>query len=881
MQRAHLDRTGTLERTSRRTHGYVLALVGLACLLAGSVNPVSAAIWQDEEKGADLWYSGFLHAEASYTDLTGNLYEFEEGYFRGKEDGSMDLKGSFHANGFLRENLTVNSTFLFDTRFRRYPQRYWDRRFWDTFRMKLVMDTPRPINDRWKFHARAKYDRLDTWRDEYPDARLLMEPIDDARMEVFAHLESKHWTFEAGDMKPDFGERGFILYNRDILGLRANAHNDAVESDLIGGRVKGTSFLQTPDDSLGLRADGTAGPYRLAHAPIVRGSEIVAVEVRDRFDPTILLSRTQQRRNIDYTVDYHRGIVTFMEPVLSETFEGDPVYISLHYSFDEKDTGYRRYIAGTRTDLKLSERVRAGVLYAGVFDDGDSWQGDRAEKAPPQHLAAYGGVLEADVFDRTRVEATAALSDSGHLGGEKHNTAVGVRIDSRSIPNLALVGDFQQIEYGYESLDNQTLTGQRNRRQTKLDGTYKAGDNVDLLGGSRHVTAANPEYDANAYTDQTTFAGLKVRPADRTTLSLRQEWRSAIDEKEVHDKDEFRETTTLEAAQHFTNTLLKLAAEREQFTDTAHEGDPASRTATLRLRGGLEVSPWSWLDTRFIGKKAVTQDRDLDASFFRRDRFEASATADFTTNYMMRGDYEKQGEFALAEDGWQFSGGDKTTSSEAYSLGADLRPIEVVQFILSYDREETRDEVLDLVQRESEMSRAEGYWFMTRDLELHSALHTEDLQDIRKIGIDQGLLRRFERVFEIDLTYNYYTDLSFFTGYRWKLRRIFDPAETDTKLHQFRIGANFHITPKWELTGRIRYTTLEGDPVAVTDGSLTLEEELDNRRWIATGEVAWDMAKMWRLALGYETLDYAADPDIDSPDDYSADRFYLKIMQKF
>ena len=42
-------------------------------------------------------------------------------------------------------------------------------------------------------------------------------------MEVFAHLESETWTFEAGDMKPDFGERGFILYKRDILGLRAAA----------------------------------------------------------------------------------------------------------------------------------------------------------------------------------------------------------------------------------------------------------------------------------------------------------------------------------------------------------------------------------------------------------------------------------------------------------------------------------------------------------------------------------------------------------------------------------------------------------------------------------------------------------------------------------
>jgi len=864
------------------THHLGFGLIALLVIVGTHPISVSAAIWQNPDTGADLWYSGFLHAEASYTSVGGSTYEFEEGYFHGQEDGALDLKGAFHANGFLRNDLKVNSTFLFDTRYRRYPQRYWDRRFWDTFRMKLVMDTPRAINNRWKFHCKAKYDRVDTWRDEYPDARLLMEPIDDARLEVFAHLESKHWTFEGGDLKPDFGGRGFVLYRRDILGLRAQGHNDVVEAEVTGGRVKGTSFLQSPDDSLGLAADGTAGPYRLAHAPIVRGSEVVAIEVRDQFDQTILIRRTQQRRNIDYTIDYHRGVLTFMEPVLSETFEGHPVYISLQYSFDDQEAGYRRYLAGTRTDLKLGERVRAGVLYAGVYDDSDSWRGDETNRPAAQRLGAYGGVLEADILDHTRIEATAALSDSGRLGNEKDNSAIGFKIDSRSIPNLALKGDYQKIEYGYESLDNQTLTGQRNRKQTKLEGTYKASSKVDLLGGGRHVTSANPDYDANAYTDQTTYAGLRFRPASRTTLSYRHEWRSADDDKEIHDKDESRETSTLEAQQGISFTKVRLAAEREHFTDYANAGALNSNTATWRLRCSVDASPWQWLDSKLTGKTQLVKDRDANRSRQREDRLELSAKASITNQYVLRGDYENKKSYALDEKGWSFTGGSQTDVIKAYSLGADLRPWEPVQFILSHDREETRDETINTIERESEMSRAEAYWFITRDLELHSAAHHEDLSDIRKIGIGQGLLRRYERRFEIDLTYNHYTTLSFFTGYQWKLRRLFTPEEADTKLHQFRIGANYHIHPDWELTGRLRYTTLDGESVAITDGSaIAAEDFLDNRRWIATGEIAWDVSKMWRIAGGYETLDYVADPDIDSPDDFSADRFFLKIMQKF
>ncbi len=858
-------------------------LLAAVTLIAAMTAPqAGAALWQRSGSGTDLWYSGFVHAEASYTDVTGSLYDFEEGYFRGQADGSVDVRGSFHANGFLREGLKVNSSLLFDTRYRRYPQRYWDRRFWDTFRMKLVMDTPRPINDRWTFHARAVYDRDDSWRSEYPDARLLMEPIDDARLELFAHLESKHWTFQAGDLKPDFGGRGFVLYQRDILGLSAHGHNERVDAELLGGRVKGTSFLQTPDDSLGIRADGTAGPYRLAHAPIVRGSEVVAVEVRDRFDATLLLRRTVQRRNIDYTIDYLRGVVTFMEPILSQTFEGNPVYISVQYSFDQRDAGYYRYLTGSRTQIQLGERARAGVLYAGVYDDQGSWRGNQQEQPPAQRLAAYGGTLEADLFDRTRIEATAALSDSGQLGRDHDNHALGVHLESRSIQRLALTGDFQRIEYGFKPLDNRTLTGQRNRQQTKLEGVYRAASMVDLEGGGRHTKSANAEYDIRAYTDRATFAGLRLRPLARTELSYRHEWRSAVDELEIHQKDESREISTLELQQRFGGSRARLSAERLHFTDHVAPDSAGARTATWALRGGLDYHPTGWLATSLVLTTDLTRDRIAERSLSRDDRLEAGAALDFSPRYRLRGDLEQEARYLLDDAGYRFTGGDETRTREAHSFGADLRPWEAVQFLLGYDREESRDEVAAKIDRQSELARAEGYWFITSELELHGAFAREDLQDLRKIGVAQGLLRRYERRFEVDLTYNYLTRLSFFAGYQLKLRRIFDPGRSDTDLNQYRIGVNYHLHPRWELTARLRYNDLRGEPVRIaSNAGVTVGEALENHRWVATGEVAWDAGRMWRFAVGYETLEYKVDSEADSPDDYAADRFYVKLLQKF
>ncbi len=843
---------------------------------------VRAAVWENSTSGTDLWYSGFLHAEASYTNVTGSVAGYEEGYFHGQDGISIDVKGALHAKGSLRSGLLLNSTLLFDTRYKRYPQRYWDRRFWDTFRMKVVMDTPHRINDRWKFHARAVYDRDDTWRDEYPDARLLMEPIDDARLEVFAHLESRSVTVEAGDLKPDYGGLGFVLYQRDILGLHSDIHNEAASAGITTGRVKGTTFLQTPDDSLGIRADGTAGPYHLAHAPIVRGSEIVYIEVRDRFDPSILIRRTQQRRNIDYTIDYLRGVVTFTEPVQSETFEGNPVYISVQYSFDDRDAGYRRYLAATRADVKLGERVSFGGRYAGVFDDAGSWRGDETNKPPAQRLSAYGAVLQADLMDHTRIEAAAALSDSGHLGGEASNAALGVRLECRDVPRLRLKGEFQRIEYGFEPLDNRSFVGQRNRQIISSEGTYAASSAVDLIAGQRHVTAANPQFDANSYTDETVFAGLAVRPAKGMTLKYKHEWRSAIDDKSSHEKEEYRETSLMELELAGSKGKTRIAAERELFLDQVHKGTEGASTATWRLRSASDLRFGTLLRPSLVLKTELRKDRDSDMSLNRRDMAEAEVNIRKAEILQAQVRGEWAADYDIHEAGWHFTGGERVRREYAYVLSGDLRPTDSVQLIATLERQETYDDASDAVERKAKVARCEGYWFINPDLELHAAFSNEDLEDTRKIGVSDGLLHRYETRFESDLTYNADTKLSLFAGYQLKIRRLFYPDLSDTRVNRIRLGINAHLTRRLEITARVRYTSLTGESVAYSQSDgIDVHEDLENHRWIATGELAYDLKSMWRVAAGYESLEYAVDSVEDSQDDYSAGRIYLKVMQKF
>jgi len=567
--------------------------------------------------------------------------------------------------------------------------------------------------------------------------------------------------------------------------------------------------------------------------------------------------------------------------VASETFDNDPVFISVQYSFSDDEAGYRRYLAATRTEVKLGAGAKAGIAYAGVADDAGSWRGTASTRVPAQRLHAYGTTLEVDPFDRTHLEASAALSDSGRLGGEAHNGAIGLHLESRDLPRVALMADFQRLGHGFTPLDNQTLVGQRNRQDVKVEATVHAATNLDLTGGQRHLKTANPEYVDLAYADRTSFAGATYRPWRGTEFGLRQEWRDAVDTRPVHAKDETRHTTTLEASQGYRASRLRLAAERERYTNDALPGLWDSRTTTWRLRGGLELRPGERFQADLIGKSEAVHDRAADRTRERRDRAEVSARWKLLEWVALRGDGEWQADYTLDAFGWRFTGGTRAGRTGAYALGADFRPHPSVQLLLSHDREESRDDATDAVERESRASRVEGYWFLTPDLELHGAAGVEDLRDARKIGVAQGLLRRYERSGEGDITYNWSTRLSFFTGLQLRLRRIYEPGRSDTELKRFRGGVNVHLHRDWELTTRLSYAWLDGEPVLWSDDGATTDLALENHRWIASGELAWDASRMWRLAAGYESLEHEIDSVTASADDYRADRVYLKVMQKF
>lgn len=114
-------------------------------------------------------------------------------------------------------------------------------------------------------------------------------------------------------------------------------------------------------------ADGTSGPYRASAAPIVRNSETIVVEARDRFRPDIVRSTTPLLRYLDYDIDFTSGEIVFRLPIATANSpESDNVIV---VEYETSAAVKRNLTAGGRLARRFLDG-RGEVGLTGVHEDG-------------------------------------------------------------------------------------------------------------------------------------------------------------------------------------------------------------------------------------------------------------------------------------------------------------------------------------------------------------------------------------------------------------------------------------------------------------------------------------------------------------------------------
>ncbi|MGC4027615.1 MAG: hypothetical protein QM696_01900 [Steroidobacteraceae bacterium] len=312
-------------------------------------------------------------------------------------------------------------------------------------------------------------------------------------------------TASGADAATPAPQRLLGTYNRTATGLGWHLENSRLKSNVFAIH---DSLRQVVEE---LAASGS-GPYALRNNAVLEGSERVEVVVRDRNQPSRIVSVRPLARLVDYSFEPFSGriLLSSFLPAFDEAL--NPVSLRITYELDQ-DTE-RFLVAGADAQLHLGEHAEVGGSYV--------------EDRNP--FAAFD-MASANLGYRFG-EHTWFVAEAGHTRSEVNTNSVN-QYGSPALQSLSglVEGDAWRVEFGHagKALDLKLFAGQSDpafnnpasplyggRGEYSLATSYHLTERVDLYAEGLRSEDRNPsggERDAAG-------AGTRVKVTDRLMLDL-------------------------------------------------------------------------------------------------------------------------------------------------------------------------------------------------------------------------------------------------------------------------------------------------------------------------------------------------------------------------
>ncbi|MGI9235724.1 MAG: OmpA family protein [Woeseiaceae bacterium] len=280
-----------------------------------------------------------------------------------------------------------------------------------------------------------------------------------SQRKLFVKIERQQFYALFGDFDTGLSVTELTRYQRRFNGLK---------SEYRGNNIGYTAFAAETDQSFNrdeIRGDGTSGLYRLSNTPIIANSELVRIEVRDRFDSGVVLSSQTQARFLDYNLDTLDGTLYFKKPVPSRDLDLNPVYIVVEY--ESVSVGTDDIVAGGRGSVRLDD----GAVEIGVSHINDSTQGAEADLT--------GVDFRWQINDQTILKAEAASSNATTAGVDQEGTAHRVELEhnGETVDVRAFISEVEDaFGVGYQS------TAELGIRRVGVDARAKVGERFAFEG---------------------------------------------------------------------------------------------------------------------------------------------------------------------------------------------------------------------------------------------------------------------------------------------------------------------------------------------------------------------------------------------------------------
>jgi uncharacterized repeat protein (TIGR01451 family) len=196
--------------------------------------------------------------------------------------------------------------------------------------LTLSYDSQRPINRTTGRDRLFQTDPLDRVYPLYGDSSTRFEAAE-SNSKLYARLDYKRSYAMFGDLDADMEQVPLAGYTRKLTGVKVHLENSGGDFVTVTGAKPDTSFAREVFPGGGLSI------IQLANGDILQGSETVAIEVRDRRNPEIIISRELLARSIDYNLDAISGELFLLRVI--PTFDSGLNLKQVVITYEHRSTG--------------------------------------------------------------------------------------------------------------------------------------------------------------------------------------------------------------------------------------------------------------------------------------------------------------------------------------------------------------------------------------------------------------------------------------------------------------------------------------------------------------------------------------------------------------
>lgn len=790
----------------------------------------------------DLLLFGFGELLVHSWDIKGDIRAFELNNSSFQDKFSTNYRTSIFANGNLNRKFFVNGVTVLDSRLDD-EYRHADP---SVFRLKMSMTSTEPLWDNWRFTGETVYDPNRQWEYGNLDTRLFYQPQRPARLEMLAQLESeKNGYIEGGSLRSSFKEARFSLYNRSLFGAYADLHSGPIGVEAVGGKLEGKTFREGA--VVGIRADGTTGPYDLKYAPVTRGSEEVKIEVRDRFNESTVLSSRTMLRDVDYTVDYERGRIILYQPVASETIASDPVFIVITYDYQRSENDE---ILGSRLKVSPIEGTQMSATYLHRFID-DEAEGAGAEE--PEDLVTGDINLDMKKYGQAYIE----IGGAENPDVDETSTALRTGWEGKITSQLGFKAAYQRVEDQYRTFGNTDLIPTLNQQRWHLEGNFELSEKHKITGSFNRIRGleANGQYNTYpGHRDEKIYAmGFQNRLSDDFRFGLNLERRDIenADDPATEDNRQHRIILDLDGRKDsvpvlrlFTYGLHYEFITRQNFI--ASTGNTNTNQAALTV--GSEPSRGTRLD--LTQKIQLTKDRDLDTWSAREDATFASARVQPFANLSSRATLEYK-RFTVPGDDLKLWQDYPTKIERSGTFAVEYLPLASVKSFGKFGRYEIEQWWHDSTSRNTnDFIMGQVTYFYSHHLSFNA-----ESEYTRKVYLSrqETLNKVWDLGFRVNWNKNRLNDFTIGLIRRWQLNDYPQVKELTTTSYIFLVNGSVGLGRGFFARASIK--------------DIFLQEILDDEKTHLSVEVGYENVKWYRVSLGFERIE-------NQPDELYADEYY-------